>query len=80
MCSSDLIAFAKACNVVPGGTARGIGYIVRNVFQYLGGVQLVDTNGGMNYILLPSQPTAFRVHNYMHEPGTAVQLTPSGDV
>ena len=67
------IAFAKACNVVPGGTARGIGYIVRNVFQYLGGVQLVDTNGGMNYILLPSQPTAFRVHNYMHEPGTAVQ-------
>jgi hypothetical protein len=67
------ISFAKACTLVPGNTARGIGYVVRNVFQYLGGVQVNSTTGGMNYTLLPSQPAMYRVHNYMHEPGTAVQ-------
>ena len=71
--TSNDITFAKSCTVVPGGTARAIGYIVRNVFQYLGGVQVTSTTGGMQYNLLPSQPAMFRVHNYMHEPGTAVQ-------
>jgi hypothetical protein len=71
--TSGDITFAKSCDVVPGGTARAIGYCVRNVFQYLGGVNVSATTGGMKYALLPNMPTKFRVHNYMHEPGTAIQ-------
>ena len=53
--------------------ARPIGYVVRNVFQFLGGVNLLSTTGGIFYTLESMVPIQFRVHNYMHEMGTAVQ-------
>lgn len=53
--------------------ARPIGYVVRNVFQFLGGVNLLSTTGGVFYTLESMVPLQFRVHNYMHEMGTAIQ-------
>lgn len=67
------VTFALACNVIPNSVARPIGYAVRNVFQFLGGVNLVSTTGGIFYTLESMVPIQFRVHNYMHEMGTAIQ-------
>jgi hypothetical protein len=67
------VTFAQACNVIPNSVARPIGYAVRNVFQFLGGVNLVSTTGGIFYTLESMVPIQFRVHNYMHEMGTAIQ-------
>jgi len=67
------ITFAQACNLIPNGVARPIGYVVRNVFQFLGGVNLLSTTDGIFYTLESMVPIQFRVHNYMHEMGTAVQ-------
>jgi hypothetical protein len=53
--------------------ARPIGYVVRNVFQFLGGVNLLSTVHGIFYTLESMVPLQFRVHNYMHEMGTAIQ-------
>lgn len=71
--STNDVTFAKACNVIPNGVARPIGYVVRNVFQFLGGVNLISTTGGIFYTLESMVPIQFRVHNYMHEMGTAIQ-------
>src|SRR5208283_2829199 len=67
------VNFGKACNVIPNSVARPIGYVVRNVFQFLGGVNLISTTGGVFYTLESMVPLQFRVHNYMHEMGTAIQ-------
>lgn len=67
------VTFALACNIIPNTVARPIGYVVRNVFQFLGGVNLLSTTGGMFYTLESMVPLQFRVHNYMHEMGTAIQ-------
>lgn len=67
------VTFALACNVIPSGVARPIGYAVRNVFQFLGGVNLLSTTGGIFYTLESMVPLQFRIHNYMHEMGTAIQ-------
>lgn len=67
------VSFALACNIIPSGVARPIGYVVRNVFQFLGGVNLLSTTGGIFYTLESMVPIQFRVHNYMHEMGTAIQ-------
>lgn len=67
------ITFAHACDLIPGGIARAIGFSIRNVFQYLGGVKVNSTTGGMDYALNTMNPTGYRVHNYMHEPGTAIK-------
>ncbi len=72
------ITWAKACDLIPGGVARPVGYAIRNVFQYLGGVSVTATTKGMAYGLNGVTPVgkngaSFAVHNYMHEPGTAVQ-------
>lgn len=67
------VTFAKACNLIPGGVNRPVGYAIRNVFQYLGGVNVLATTNGMSYKLDGVIPVKFRVHNYMAEPGTAVQ-------
>ena len=65
--------FAKACTLIPNSVARPVGYAVRNVFQFLGGVNLISTTNGMFYTLESMVPIQFRVHNYMHEMGTAIQ-------
>jgi hypothetical protein len=67
------VTFALACNVIPNSVARPIGYAVRNVFQFLGGVNLISATGGVFYTLESMVPLQFRVHNYMHEMGTAIQ-------
>lgn len=67
------VTSATTFNLIPNGVARPIGYVVRNVFQFLGGVNLLSTTGGIFYTLESMVPIQFRVHNYMHEMGTAVQ-------
>lgn len=67
------VTFAKSCNVIPNSVARPIGYAVRNVFQFLGGVNLISATNGVFYTLESMVPLQFRVHNYMHEMGTAIQ-------
>lgn len=68
-------ATAKSCTLFPGtnGRVKPIGVTLRNVFQYLGGVSISSTSGGMKYSLNGVLPTKFKVHNYMHEMGTAIQ-------
>lgn len=70
-------AAAKACNLFPGtgGRVKPIGLVIRNVFQYLGGVDVSSTTGGVSYKLNGVLPVKFKVHNYMHEMGTAVQTS-----
>lgn len=70
--SGDLSA-ALACNLFQGGRVKPIGLTIRNVFQYLGGVDTSSTTGGMAYTLNGVIPIKFKVHNYMHEMGTAIQ-------
>lgn len=70
--SADITS-GQGCNLIPNGVARPIGYAVRNVFQFLGGVNLLSTTGGIFYTLESMVPIQFRVHNYMHEMGTAIQ-------
>src|SRR5208337_1743701 len=65
--------FGSGCNVIPNSVARPIGYAVRNVFQFLGGVNLISATNGVFYTLESMVPLQFRVHNYMHEMGTAIQ-------
>lgn len=72
--TSDL-SFAHTCNLVSGGVARTLGYAIRNVFQYLGGVDIVDLTGGMHYVHDGMNPTKFTIHNYMHEMATAIRTT-----
>lgn len=67
------IAFAKTCDLIPGGTARAIGFAIRDVYQYIGGVTVSSTTGGMTYTLDGVIPTKFKVHNYKHEAGNAIQ-------
>ena len=67
------VTFALACNVIPNSVARPIGYAVRNVFQFLGGVNLISATNGVFYTLESMVPLQFRIHNYMHEMGTAIQ-------
>lgn len=70
--SGDLTA-AAACNLFPMGVVKPIGVALRNVFQYLGGVNVTSVTGGMKFTMNGVVPTKFAVHNYMHEMGTAVQ-------
>lgn len=74
------IAAAKACTLFPNGTVKPIGLTIRNVLQYIGGVTVTNqtagdasTNGSMKYTLNGVIPIKFKVHNYMHEMGTALQ-------
>lgn len=74
---SDLDDTGTAGTVIPYsyGVARPIGVATRNVFQYVGGVVILDSslNGGILYRLEGVVPTGFQVMNYMHEMGTAIQ-------
>jgi len=69
------VVAAKACVLIPGGISRPIGYNIRNVFQFLGGVNVTDSSHGILYTLDSMNPAKARVTNYMHEPGTAVQTS-----
>jgi hypothetical protein len=71
--SSGDLTFAAACNLFDTGVARPIGVATRNVYQYIGGVTVFSTTGGMLYRLNGVVPTGFIVNNYMHEMGTAIQ-------
>jgi hypothetical protein len=67
------VAAAKACDLIPGGVSRSLGYALKNTFQYIGGVDLVDATGGMLYVHDGMNPTKFTIHNYMHEMATAIR-------
>jgi hypothetical protein len=67
------ITFAKACNLIPGGIARGIGYAVNNVFQYLGSTTVSSTTGGATYTISPGNPINYKINNYMHQMGCDIQ-------
>ena len=72
--TSGDISNGEACTLIPGGYSRPVGYAVRNVWQYLGGVNLVTGfTDGVQYTLDGVNPIGFRAHNYMHEMGTAIQ-------
>jgi hypothetical protein len=71
--TADDIAFAKTCDLIPGAVARGLGYALKNTFQYIGGVDIVSTVGGMLYVHDGMNPTKFTIHNYMHEMATAIR-------
>jgi hypothetical protein len=80
--SSD-VTNALGCNLFgtesegvtgPVNRVRPIGLTIRNVFQYLGGVDFNNTAAGqLSYKLNGVIPVKFKVHNYMHEMGTAIQ-------
>ena len=67
------VTFATSCNLIAGGYSRPIGYAIRNVWQYIGGVNVLTTTGGIKYTLDGVNPIGFRAHNYMHEMATAIQ-------
>jgi len=69
------IAFAHACDLIPGGKAKAIGFAVRDVFVYIGGIQVTEPTlaGGIKYLLLTQRPDQMQVTNYMHEMGTCIQ-------
>ena len=71
--SAGDITYAHACTLFPTGVARPIGLATRDVFQYIGGVTVKSTTGGILYTLDPMNPVGFQVHNYTHEMGTAIQ-------
>lgn len=71
--SSGDLTFAASCNLFDTNVAKPIGVATRNVYQYIGGVTVINTTGGMLYTLNGVVPTHFVVHNYMHEMGTAIQ-------
>lgn len=65
-------AAAGAAALIPGQLARPIGYVIRNVFQFLGGVDVVSTSP-LLYRLQSSNPAKYQAHNYMHEMATAIR-------
>lgn len=69
------LTFANACTLFPAGIVKPIGCTIRNVFQYIGEVQISSLTGGMSYILNGVTPVKYRVHNYMHEMATAIQTS-----
>jgi hypothetical protein len=64
---------AKACNLFPMNVVKPIGVTLRNVFQYIGGTTVTSTTGGMLYTMDGNVPLKYKIHNYMHEMGTAIQ-------
>ena len=71
--SAPDITFAQACTLFDTGIAKPIGVATRNVYQYIGGVSIYNTTGGMLYQLNGVVPTGYIINNYMHEMGTAIQ-------
>jgi len=70
---ADDVADAKTCGLFPNGRVKPIGLCLRNVFQYLGGVDFSSTSPTLIYKMNGVLPVKFKVHNYMHEMGTSVQ-------
>jgi hypothetical protein len=77
--TTGTLAFALACDLFTTGKVRPIGTVLRNAYQYLGGV-LVGVNTlatvsthGINYNLDGMNPINFPVLNYKHEMGIPFQ-------
>lgn len=62
----------NAAPLIPGQVARPIGYAIRNVFQFLGGVDIVSASP-LLYRLDAANPAKYQAHNYIHEMATAVR-------
>lgn len=73
--TASQLSFALACDMFPTGVARPIGYVIRNAWQFLGGVTIEDTTNGIKYSLQTVVPVKFQVHNYMHEMAIPVQTS-----
>jgi hypothetical protein len=73
--SAGDVTWAHACTLIPGGKAKAVGFAVRDVFVYIGGIQITDPTlaGGIKYLLLTQRPDQMQVTNYMHEMGTCIQ-------
>lgn len=71
--STNEITAAKACDLFPGGKVRPIGCAIRDVWAYIGGTTVSSTTNGILYTLDGVLPLKYKVHNYMHEMGTAIQ-------
>ena len=69
------VTFALTCDLIPGGTARALGYALRNTYQYLGGVKIFDQTGGMLYLHDSMNPSGYTITNYMHEMMTAIRTS-----
>lgn len=76
------VAFGLACNLIPGGKSRPVGYAIRNVFQHIGGYKLSNkatiNSGaarGAEYTLNVQHPETSVATNYLHEMGTAIQTS-----
>jgi len=77
----DDIGTASTAITYAYGICRPIGCAVRNVYQYIGGVNVganvtafaTTSATGINYVLDGVVPVGFIVMNYMHEMGTAIQ-------
>jgi hypothetical protein len=67
------LTFAAACTLIPGGTARALGFAVTNFFTYLGGIQILSSVGGISYLMLTQRPDLMQVTNYMHSMGSAIK-------
>lgn len=70
--SGDVTA-AHACTLFPGGVVTPIGLTIRNAWQYIGGVTVTSTTGGMQYLLDGVVPVNFPVLNFKYEMGIPVQ-------
>ena len=67
------LTFAAACTLIPGGTARALGFAVTNFFTYLGGIKILSSVGGISYLMLTQRPDLMQVTNYMHSMGGAIK-------
>lgn len=69
------ISWAHACDLIPGGKPYAVGYAMRNWWQYIGGVDILSTTGGILYNTQSMNPVNYIMHNYMHEGGNAVRTS-----
>jgi len=70
--SGDITA-AAACTLFPGGVVRPVGLTLRNAWQYIGGVIVTSTTGGMRYKMDGVIPTGFPILNFKYEMGIPIQ-------
>jgi hypothetical protein len=73
--TGDDITWARTCDLIPGGVARGLGYALRNMWQNLVLPDVASTTNGINYNCDMESPTKKRITNYQPEPGNAIRTT-----
>ena len=67
------ITSAQACTLFSGGVVKPIGLTLRNAWQYIGGVNITTTTGGMHYTLDGVNPVGMPVLNFKYEMGIPIQ-------